>query len=114
GGLNIGTGDASIFSVNALNAVLDAQGTGKAKVLTAANDIELTPNGGNVNITVNGLEMAGTVRITSGGGFIVQANTTVNRPGSPSTGQTFFDIDLAKMIVYNGTAWVNMDGTALS
>lgn len=42
------------------------------------------------------------------------SGATSARPASPATGQTFFDTTLGKMIVYNGTAWVNMDGTALS
>lgn len=45
----------------------------------------------------------------------VQHGTTANRPSSPETGQLYFDTDLspARLIVYNGTAWVNVDGTAL-
>lgn len=113
GGLNVGSTEASVYSVNAVAAVVDAGGTGKAIVRTAANDIELTPVGGNVNITVNGLKMAGTTRLTTAGGVIVQANTTANRPGSPAIGQIYFDTNAGKMIVYNGSAWVNMDGTAL-
>lgn len=42
------------------------------------------------------------------------SGATSARPASPATGQTFFDTTLGKMIVYNGTAWVNMDGSALS
>ena len=38
---------------------------------------------------------------------------TSARPTLPATGQTFFDTTLGKMIVYNGAAWVNMDGAAL-
>ena len=36
------------------------------------------------------------------------------RPSSPWKGMMFFDETLGKMIVYNGTAWVNMDGTPLA
>ena len=32
----------------------------------------------------------------------------------PNTGKIFFDTTLGKPIIWNGTAWVNMDGTALS
>ena len=41
---------------------------------------------------------------------------TANRPSASAVGAgfTYFDVDLEKMIVSNGTNWVNMDGTALS
>lgn len=45
---------------------------------------------------------------------IPTSGATSARPASPATGQTFFDTTLGKMIVYNGTAWVNMDGTPLA
>ena len=45
---------------------------------------------------------------------IPTSGATSARPASPATGQTFFDTTLGKMIVYDGTAWANMDGTALS
>ncbi|MGD9580682.1 MAG: hypothetical protein AB7V50_04875 [Vampirovibrionia bacterium] len=45
--------------------------------------------------------------------FINRADTTANRPSTPVTGQQYFDTTLAKMIVWNGTAWVNFNGTAL-
>lgn len=40
--------------------------------------------------------------------------TTAQRPTIPFAGFTYFDTDLGKMIVSNGTDWVNMDGTALA
>ena len=45
----------------------------------------------------------------------VQHGTTANRPSSPATGQLYFDttISPARVIIFNGTAWVNVDGTAL-
>ena len=45
----------------------------------------------------------------------VQHGTTANRPSSPETGQLYFDTTLSptRLIVYNGSAWVNVDGTAL-
>ena len=54
-------------------------------------------------------------------GSIPKAGKTTNRPALQSDyyfggaiGTTYFDTDIGKMIVWNGTAWVNMDGSALS
>jgi len=41
-------------------------------------------------------------------------NYGTSRPTASIIGQTFFDTNLGKMIVWSGSAWVNMDGTALS
>lgn len=45
-----------------------------------------------------------------------KSGTTSERPasGAISVGFIYFDIDLGKSIVWNGSAWVNMDGTALA
>jgi len=45
-----------------------------------------------------------------------KSGATADRPTASSVGAgfTYFDTDLGKMIVSNGTDWVNMDGTALS
>ena len=43
--------------------------------------------------------------------------TTVERPSLIAgnyTGSVIYDSDLGKLILYNGTAWVNLDGTPLS
>ena len=43
--------------------------------------------------------------------------TTIGRPNMLAgdyTGSVIYDSDLAKLILWNGTAWVNLDGTALS
>jgi hypothetical protein len=44
--------------------------------------------------------------------------TTVGRPSYMGegnyAGSVIYDSDLAKLILWNGTAWVNLDGTALS
>lgn len=45
---------------------------------------------------------------------LLSNNTTANRPTNPTTGQMFFDTTLSKCIVYNGTAWVNVDGSTLT
>lgn len=43
-----------------------------------------------------------------------RVGATSDRPTTPYKGFTYFDTTGGKMIVWNGTAWVNMDGTALS
>lgn len=44
---------------------------------------------------------------------IIPSGATVDRPSEPSVGQSFFDTDLGKAIIYNGSAWVNFDGSVL-
>lgn len=49
--------------------------------------------------------------------FIPSGQKATGRPtklAATDTGFIFFDANLGKCIVWNGTAWVNMDGTALS
>lgn len=38
---------------------------------------------------------------------------TASRPSDPATGQQYFDTTLGHLIVYDGSAWVAPDGTAL-
>lgn len=45
--------------------------------------------------------------------LILKHYTTVERPTS-SEGAVIYDSTLKKCILYNGTAWVNLDGTALA
>lgn len=44
---------------------------------------------------------------------IFPSGGSIDRPAAPVVGQAFFDTDLSKAIIYNGSAWVNFDGTAL-
>ena len=39
--------------------------------------------------------------------------TTVERPTTTSEGAVIYDTTLKKCILWNGTAWVNLDGTSL-
>ena len=45
-----------------------------------------------------------------------KSGATADRPSASAVGAgfTYFDTDLGKMIVSNGTDWVNMDGSSLS
>ena len=40
--------------------------------------------------------------------------STASRPTNIGEGAVIYDIALKKCILWNGTAWVNLDGTALS
>ena len=46
--------------------------------------------------------------------FTNKRGDTAHRPLPANPGFNYFDTTLGKMIVWDGTAWVNMDGTALS
>ena len=43
--------------------------------------------------------------INASGKVKVPAGTTAQRPGSPRTGQTFFDTDEGTIVVWNGSEW---------
>lgn len=43
----------------------------------------------------------------------VSAGTTLQRPVHPVRGFIYFDSTLDKTIVWDGAAWVNLDGSAL-
>ena len=67
---------------------------------------------------LNKLVVLGTERIIDSEGFYAAKSkgTTEERPvlEAYADGVKFYDTTLKKYIVWNGTAWVNMDGTALS
>lgn len=44
---------------------------------------------------------------------IIPSGATIDRPSEPSIGQSFFDTDLGKAIIYNGSSWVNFDGSPI-
>ena len=50
------------------------------------------------------------------GAGVLRSGATADRPASSSiyTGFQYWDTTLGKMIAWNGSAWVNLDGTALS
>lgn len=64
-------------------------------------------------IDVNETHESGYFDTTLYSNAVKTSGATSARPATPAVGQTFFDTTIGKMIVYNGTAWVNMDGTAL-
>lgn len=42
------------------------------------------------------------------------AGTTANRPSTPFSGQYYYDIELDALIVFDGTDWINSDGTSIT
>lgn len=46
-------------------------------------------------------------------GYNINDYITASRTGSVKSGQMSYDPDLKKMKLWNGTSWVNLDGTAL-
>lgn len=46
--------------------------------------------------------------------IIIDKGATAERPINANAGDQYFDTTLGKTIVYNGSAWVNVDGTALA
>lgn len=65
-----------------------------------------------VEITGDPVTICGDV-ILMDGTFALQQYTTALRP-TAYEGTIIYDSTLKKCILYNGTAWVNLDGTALS
>ena len=69
----------------------------------------------NNNIVKSVIDDPTEFQIFSYGGrnIITDRGTTVARPVTANIGDEYYDTTLNKMIVYNGTAWINVDGTAL-
>ena len=44
----------------------------------------------------------------------INSGNSASRPTVTSVGYQYFDTDLHKMIVWDGSSWINMDGTALA
>tara|TARA_R100000742_G_C4279654_1_gene105044 strand:- start:14367 stop:14570 length:204 start_codon:yes stop_codon:yes gene_type:complete len=47
----------------------------------------------------------GMVTVTATTDFVSPNGNTAGRPGSPTTGQMYFDTTLDKLLTYNGTEW---------
>ena len=69
---------------------------------------------GNILSRANGSD---TFKVKNTSGYytlITDRGDTTNRPTTANKGDQYFDTTLGKMIVYNGTTWVNVDGTSLA
>lgn len=90
-------------------------------ILTDSSTIDFTYTDGSNTITAAVIEagltlsnLGGVLSIAKGGTSVsLLGGATGSRPGSPSIGNTYYDSTLGKLIVYNGAAWVNVDGTSL-
>ena len=87
--------------------------------LSVTSDLRFSASLTSYTITGNGIRYA----TGASGGSWGKANniathrgTTTNRPALTSTdaGFNYWDTTLGKMIAWNGTTWVNLDGTALA
>ena len=52
----------------------------------------------------------GTITIKN---LVINSGATAERPPSPTNGMIFYDTTLVKLIFWNGSAWVNLNGSAL-
>jgi len=99
------------FSVSGSDNIYVIDCVVKTKITSPRSRINGTDN--------NYIHDSGTVyRFLDGTPAYPTAGTTATRTGwtmvPEQVGMQYFDTDLGKTVVYNGTAWVNMDGTALS
>ena len=83
----------------------------KVKEITAVNSVKAASL--TIGIGRHNLSSSGGARF---GGFVrFPLYSIANRPTlTGEIGSVIYDTDLAKLILWNGTAWVNLDGTALS
>ena len=68
------------------------------------------------NIISSVISASNETRVTNSSGYytlITDRGDTTNRPTTANVGDRYFDTTLGKMIVYNGSAWVNVNGTSL-
>lgn len=111
----------SFFPVAHEKVVIDDNGTtleSKLEDLCKTVDIEDIDNLNTSSLREDKLSTFFTYVNSEGFTPAAHSGTTGERPTSSlavtDVGFTYFDTTLGKMIVWNGTAWVNMDGTALS
>ena len=75
-------------------------------------DVFLSDEGFVINASV-GVQINNGLSINSGG-LKPASYTTALRPSPVGEGAIIYDSTLKKCILWNGTAWVNLDGTALA
>lgn len=71
----------------------------------------------NFYIVDNITETAGTdmtYSVNNGSNAIIDKGSTTNRPTTANNGDTYYDETIKKLILWNGTAWVNVDGSAIA
>jgi hypothetical protein len=73
--------------------------------------IGLINNAGGLAWAINGDEIEH--RQTMSSEVVWESGTTAGRPGSPATAQRYFDTDLGQPIWYDGTDWVDAQGTTV-
>jgi hypothetical protein len=80
------------------------------ELLHYGDRIGLTVSGGTGDINVgSALDYSGNTEKNGR----TESGTTANRPGTPSTGQRYFDTDLGQPIWYDGSSWIDANGNAI-
>ena len=105
-------------SPTGVNHTIDLYPSGYAK-LGSSGDLRLTAKSGG-KVYLGGSDAPTTVYVMNATLYtpvvVHTPTTTAARPAAAAAGAgaTLYDSNLGKMILSNGTAWVNLDGTALA
>jgi hypothetical protein len=78
-----------------------------------ATGTEIEPTSYFSELSINSLLINQTVRIKTDGSYVHKANTTANRPASPTIGQEYFDTTLSMPIWWNGSNWKDAAGNTV-
>lgn len=103
-----------------VNGVLTVRGGGSTDNITIGTSLgdshDYIKSNSVLNLMIGDvvvLSIAGSVA-SAGRLFQFKNYETASRPSTSFAGSVIYDSDLGKLILWNGTAWVNLDGTALS
>ena len=115
----VGSNSKDLISYDLINNILQVgnndfyiSGIGIYSISTISINTETY---GNIQINDEGF----TFNVTNGvylneTPFYFSPYTTAERPSNAGEGAVIYDSTLKKCILYNGIAWVNLDGTALA
>lgn len=91
------------------NHISDADGNAEYHILVGGNNVMVHSN----KIDESKLGMLSSRYGKLRGQIVTNAQSTTNRPTNATTGQMMFDTTLGQPIWYNGTSWVDANGTAV-
>lgn len=104
GNISLGPGSISI-----------GVGVPDSEVVVIYSPVEIRMNTeefGGITLNDQGFVFSGLTAKFSGANLVLPTYTTALRP-TAAEGMIIYDSTLKKCILYNGTAWVNLDGSAL-